>query len=421
MRRERSVGKVKRDMRIIFAVFAFSFFFAQFATGQAAPNAITNSDVISMTKAGIGEQTIILAIQRGPDKFDTSPQALIALKRAGVSDQVLNAVLSTPSEANSEQKGSQSQPPPQSVQQPSPQENSQPSIAAGELPNYCSPHTGETFVASAARTTCCEKGFGSACSNLARFYETGTQGLPTDLPTADELRKIACEKGEGEDCSGKISDLAERTAFEKAIALTDPIAKTAALESFLQSYPLSAAKGAVLNILTEIKLHAAANASAPQTQSPTTIQRARQPLPEGLSLRVLQEQSVPYTQESGGGISTSCNIIGTANTSAYVNAYGNGAYGNATTNSNQHMTCRSYDTTIRWPHVLNVMFAQASDGNSYLIACDRAWRWSKCVPLRAGDVFSAHFTGKGIEVQAVNSKGREEGVAYSILQSKAWR
>jgi hypothetical protein len=138
-------------------------------------------------------------------------------------------------------------------------------------------------------------------------------------------------------------------------------------------------------------------------------------------LKILQEQSVPYTQESGGGISTSCNIVGTANTSAYVNAYGSSAYGNATTNSNQRMSCNSYDTTIRWPHVLNVMFAQASDGNSYIIACDRAWRWSKCVPLRAGDAFKAHFTEKGIEVEAINTKGKEENPTYHILQSKSWR
>ena len=48
-----------------------------------------------MTKAGIGEQTIILAIQHGPVKFDTSPQALITLKTGGVSDQVLNAILAS--------------------------------------------------------------------------------------------------------------------------------------------------------------------------------------------------------------------------------------------------------------------------------------------------------------------------------------
>ena len=35
----------------------------------------------------------------------------------------------------------------------------------------------------------------------------------------------------------------------------------------------------------------------------------------GLRIRVLQEQSVPYVQQIGGGISTSCNISGSANTS----------------------------------------------------------------------------------------------------------
>jgi hypothetical protein len=44
------------------------------------------------------------------------------------------------------------------------------------------------------------------------------------------------------------------------------------------------------------------------TQTPT------QTASQGLTLKVLQEQSVPYTQESGGGVSTSCNIVGTANT-----------------------------------------------------------------------------------------------------------
>lgn len=141
----------------------------------------------------------------------------------------------------------------------------------------------------------------------------------------------------------------------------------------------------------------------------------------GLTLRVLQSESVPYVQESGGGIATNCSIVGTANTSAYATSYGNTAYGNATTNSTQRMSCNSYDTTMRWPHVLNVMFAQASDGNSYIIACDRAWRWSKCVPLRAGDTFNARFTSKGLEVEAVNSKGKEEDPVYHVLQSAVSR
>jgi hypothetical protein len=48
-----------------------------------------------MAKSGIGEQTIILTIQKATTKFDTSPEALIQLKAAGVSDAVLNAMLNT--------------------------------------------------------------------------------------------------------------------------------------------------------------------------------------------------------------------------------------------------------------------------------------------------------------------------------------
>src|SRR3974390_2517932 len=61
---------------------------------QDSRRPITNADVISMTKSGLGEQTIVLAIQQGPTAFDTSPQALIELKKAGVTDGVLNLMLS---------------------------------------------------------------------------------------------------------------------------------------------------------------------------------------------------------------------------------------------------------------------------------------------------------------------------------------
>ena len=66
---------------------------SQVFLGQPNPTAVTNSDLIKMANAGIGDQTIILAIQRGPTMLDTSPQALILLKQAAVSDQVLSATL----------------------------------------------------------------------------------------------------------------------------------------------------------------------------------------------------------------------------------------------------------------------------------------------------------------------------------------
>ena|SRR6516162_6614911 len=49
---------------------------------------LTNADVVSMVKAGLAESTILLAIQRGPTDFDTSPQALVSLKSEGVTQKV---------------------------------------------------------------------------------------------------------------------------------------------------------------------------------------------------------------------------------------------------------------------------------------------------------------------------------------------
>ena len=93
----------------------------------------------------------------------------------------------------------------------------------------------------------------------------------------------------------------------------------------------------------------------------------------GLRIRVLEEKSVPYEQKMGGGPSTSCNISGGSNTTFSANTIGNSTYGNAKTTTGLHMNCATYDTTMNWPHVLNVMLVEASDGNAYLIACDRAW------------------------------------------------
>jgi hypothetical protein len=137
-----------------------------------------------------------------------------------------------------------------------------------------------------------------------------------------------------------------------------------------------------------------------------------------LTLKVLQAQSVPYTVQTNGGISTACNISGSTTTSMTATTYGNTTFGSATSTPNLQMNCKSSDTTIRWTHVLNAMFVQASDGNSYIIACDRAWAWSKCTPLRAGDTFLAKRSDKGFVVQSIHNS-KEKEATYSILQSKS--
>ena len=59
---------------------------------QQAPKPLTNADVVKMAKAGLAESTIIAAIQANPTDFDVSPDALIALKKAGVPAEVMNAM-----------------------------------------------------------------------------------------------------------------------------------------------------------------------------------------------------------------------------------------------------------------------------------------------------------------------------------------
>jgi hypothetical protein len=455
-------------MRIKLAVFALCLFVSQLAMGQAAPNAIINSDVISMTKAGIGEQTIILAIQHGPAKFDTSPQALIALKAAGVSDQVLNAILAT---ANA--KGATS----------AEGQSGDGEVLFRKALDAIGPHDKIMAVHSfQLKADVTASGQGKTISFVreeVRVFpdKDYTASIPATGPSQKQV--ISAEFSYKSSGSSIISipadDLAaarEGLEFAPLFVAQHPgdyvvtsigdqqpnigklkISKsgqTSVWEIDLQTGRLLSSdrdtpKGRVVAHYSDYRLVRGVNVpfkvqsnergydvdftvrdyeinpNIDESVFKRPAENAAGNTSQGLTLRVLQEQSVPYTQESGGGISTTCNINGTANTSAYATAYGNSAYGNATTNSNQHMTCNSYDTTIRWPHVLNVMFAQASDGNSYIIACDRAWRWSKCVPLRAGDVFKAHFTEKGIEVEAINTKGKEENPTYHILQSKSWR
>jgi hypothetical protein len=55
---------------------------------------LTNEDVVNMTKQGFDVPLIVKAIQTGEANFDVSPQALVELKNAGVSQEVMAAMLS---------------------------------------------------------------------------------------------------------------------------------------------------------------------------------------------------------------------------------------------------------------------------------------------------------------------------------------
>src|SRR5579875_152698 len=60
-------------------------------SSQAAP--LTNKDVVEMVRAGFSARTIELEIRNSPSRFDTSPQALIRLKRERVSEAIIDAMV----------------------------------------------------------------------------------------------------------------------------------------------------------------------------------------------------------------------------------------------------------------------------------------------------------------------------------------
>lgn len=68
------------------------------ASGGAHPGkqtkALTNDDVIKLVKAELGDKVVIDKINSSPgDKLDTSTDALIRLKKAGVSKAVIDAMI----------------------------------------------------------------------------------------------------------------------------------------------------------------------------------------------------------------------------------------------------------------------------------------------------------------------------------------
>jgi uncharacterized membrane protein YgcG len=63
------------------------------AAFSQAGKPLSNDDVVQMVKGGFDESTTVAAIDAAETNFDTSVQALMALKAAGVSEKVISAML----------------------------------------------------------------------------------------------------------------------------------------------------------------------------------------------------------------------------------------------------------------------------------------------------------------------------------------
>jgi len=72
--------------------FLIAFLLAMPLAANAAP--MTNDDVIKMVKGGLNDATVLQAIEGAEPGFDTGPDGLVKLKQGGVSDAVIQRILS---------------------------------------------------------------------------------------------------------------------------------------------------------------------------------------------------------------------------------------------------------------------------------------------------------------------------------------
>jgi len=66
---------------------------ATFLLAALAQSTLNNDAIIRMVKAGLGEDIVVNTIKAQPGHYSTTPDDLIALKKAGVSDKIIAAMM----------------------------------------------------------------------------------------------------------------------------------------------------------------------------------------------------------------------------------------------------------------------------------------------------------------------------------------
>lgn len=84
---------MKKNKFIIMFAFLLAIGFTFGSNVYAQDAEITNKEVIALTKAGLDKDIIIQKIRSSKTNFDLSTDSLIALKQAGVADEVVGAML----------------------------------------------------------------------------------------------------------------------------------------------------------------------------------------------------------------------------------------------------------------------------------------------------------------------------------------
>ena len=82
----------------VVVIFVSVFFMLTFKFTLA--ETITNETIVTMVKAGLGEELIVSKIQASQNQFDVSTETILKLKKEGVSERIIKAMVDAPMKAN---------------------------------------------------------------------------------------------------------------------------------------------------------------------------------------------------------------------------------------------------------------------------------------------------------------------------------
>ena len=88
------IGEKMKKLNFLFVLFLlFSFCFILNSSAPAQEEVMTNNEIISLANAGLNNPIIVNKIRTSKSNFDTSTDALIKLKKVGIGDEIINAML----------------------------------------------------------------------------------------------------------------------------------------------------------------------------------------------------------------------------------------------------------------------------------------------------------------------------------------
>lgn len=435
--------------------------------GQSANAPLTDADVVKMVRSGLSDQTVVLEIRGKVTNFDTSPDELIWLKKAGVSQAVMDAMLAATAPA----AGSTA-----AVQVTG-------STLLKKALDAIAPQDG-LFKLNALR---CEANLMETVSGVQSAFEevrvlqypdrmaltvnggnrpaarliltphfnyVSSDGLTRALGTAsaqvydEQLRfdpfyiarhqqdfaltvlGVSEQEGNATVDTLKIS----QGGADYLWKIDSTSGRLVSVQSRLRSGEVVTREYSDYRKVGDLVLPFKWRTLQPGRTVEATVNRYEidpeidESLflrPDGIessdaavSFRVLDTKAVAHTQEMGGNVSVTCQLSQDVNTTV-ADPMDDVHFIEGTTPSNLQMTCNSWDTPKYWARKLNASVAVASDGNAYIVACDQGPKWSKCTPLEAGKIIHGVRNPEGIEVESRNENGKPVTVTYSVLQTRS--